>query len=52
MKVVSCQIIRSEVGGKLLGLLYKQLWWCSVLLLPGGLRKPVAKRFWGCGFVV
>ena len=31
-KVVSCQIISSEVGVKLLGLLEKQLWWCSVLL--------------------
>ena len=43
-KVVPCQIISSEVGVELLGLLYKQLRWCSVLLLPGGLRKPVGKR--------
>ena len=43
-RVMSCQIIPSEVGVKLLGLLSKQVRWCSVLLLPGGLRKPVAKR--------
>ena len=30
-KVVFCQIMSSEVGVKLLGLLPKQLWWCSVL---------------------
>ena len=36
------EIVSSEFGVKLLGFLYKRLRWLSILL-PGGLRKPVAK---------